>query len=264
MIWVGNNYNGDLAYWYDSPIYSYLEAGGNVLLLGRYGQSFVTPVLQEYLGLTWAESATSTLGNCVASGAGLTTMSLIGTQSWCAVYENTFTQPESQLLFEETASFTVDRGLGVWRRPPGGGLHRTNGGNFAFISGRPYRYNHFDLRGNIETLLLDYFEQPKVPVAVPEETPVATFHLRQNYPNPFNPRTTIAFTLPAKSLVSLRVYDAAGRLVRTLAKGEFTAGPHAIEWNGTSNAGTKAASGVYFYRLQAGELTSTRKMVLLK
>jgi hypothetical protein len=85
------------------------------------------------------------------------------------------------------------------------------------------------------------------------------FELRQNYPNPFNPSTTIAYQLPAKGHVMLKVYDLVGREVETLVNGVEEPGYRSVEWNAAGRA-----SGVYFCRLQAGGVTSVRGLVLLK
>ncbi len=85
------------------------------------------------------------------------------------------------------------------------------------------------------------------------------FSLHQNYPNPFNPTTVITFTLPSRSLVSLKVFDVLGREVAILLAGELPAGPYSASWDPNG-----AASGVYFYRLQAGTFTETKKLVLLR
>ena len=94
--------------------------------------------------------------------------------------------------------------------------------------------------------------------------PAAMNRLEQNSPNPFNPTTAIRFTLASKETVTLSVYDLNGRLVRTLVNGTRDLGQHSITWDGRDNAGTSVASGVYFYRLDAGKFSDTRKMVLLK
>ena len=94
--------------------------------------------------------------------------------------------------------------------------------------------------------------------------PTATTRLEQNSPNPFNPTTAIRFTLASKETVTLAVYDLNGRLVRTLVSGTRDLGSHSVTWDGRDNAGTSVASGVYFYRLDAGKVSDTRKMVLLK
>jgi len=91
------------------------------------------------------------------------------------------------------------------------------------------------------------------------------FALQQNYPNPFNPLTTIAYDVPAGGAeVTLTVYDVAGRRVATLVSEFRRAGHWSVPWNGTDFSGRRIASGVYFYRLQAGAFVETRKMVLLK
>jgi hypothetical protein len=84
------------------------------------------------------------------------------------------------------------------------------------------------------------------------------------YPNPFNPTTRIAFELPASARVSLAVFDASGRRVRVLTEGTASAGKHEVYWDGKDDAGRKVASGVYFYRLQSGSFTDTKKTVLLR
>jgi hypothetical protein len=95
------------------------------------------------------------------------------------------------------------------------------------------------------------------------ETPPASY-LSQNYPNPFNPSTTIRFGLRVRAPVSLRIYDAAGRLVRVLVEEPRDAGRYSEDWNGLDNAGRAVASGMYFYKLKAGMFEETRKMVLLR
>jgi hypothetical protein len=91
------------------------------------------------------------------------------------------------------------------------------------------------------------------------------FRLEQNYPNPFNPSTTISFTLPVSSRISLRVFDALGREVRTLvANEERERGIGSVVWDGRDNAGRTVASGTYFYTLRFGNFEKTNKMMLLK
>jgi photosystem II stability/assembly factor-like uncharacterized protein len=86
-----------------------------------------------------------------------------------------------------------------------------------------------------------------------------TLTLFQNYPNPFNPSTTISFSIPSKSFVSLKVFDALGRKVSTLITEELSAGNHTRQWNAQN-----ISSGVYFYRLQAGLFIETKKLILLR
>lgn len=96
---------------------------------------------------------------------------------------------------------------------------------------------------------------PNIPVS---------YELAQNYPNPFNPTTTIKFSLPNASFVSLRIFDVLGREIKSLVSTEMTAGSHMIMWNGDDNSGRKVASGTYIYQITAGKFNQARKMTLLK
>jgi hypothetical protein len=102
------------------------------------------------------------------------------------------------------------------------------------------------------------------PTGVDEEV-AGRVTLKGNYPNPFNPKTLIAYELPRPSSVRLRIYDAGGRLVRTILDSAWkSAGPHEEAWDGTDDAGTRLASGVYFCRMEVDDQTVMGKMVLLK
>jgi hypothetical protein len=87
----------------------------------------------------------------------------------------------------------------------------------------------------------------------------ADFVLQQNYPNPFNPSTNINFSLPKSAFVKLQVLDVLGNEVATLINGRLEAGPHQVSF-----APQKLSSGVYFYRLQAGDFSTMKKMVLMQ
>jgi photosystem II stability/assembly factor-like uncharacterized protein len=85
------------------------------------------------------------------------------------------------------------------------------------------------------------------------------FALSQNYPNPFNPSTTISFSIPSRSLVTLKIFDVMGREVSTVVSETMSAGNYSKVWNGSG-----IPSGVYFYRLQAGAFLQTRKLVMMR
>ncbi len=90
------------------------------------------------------------------------------------------------------------------------------------------------------------------------------YELDHNYPNPFNPTTNIGFSVPVAGKIHLAVYNVLGQEVRTLVDGTVEAGRHQVLWHGDTNAGKRAASGVYFYRLRAQGFEQSRKMTLLK
>lgn len=94
---------------------------------------------------------------------------------------------------------------------------------------------------------------------VPVSNPVSHFSLAQNYPNPFNPSTTISFSIPSKSQVSLKIYDVMGREVAVLFSETLAQGNYSRQWNASG-----MASGMYFYRLQAGGFLETKHLMLVK
>ncbi len=91
-----------------------------------------------------------------------------------------------------------------------------------------------------------------------------SFSLLQNYPNPFNPSTNIRYDLPQAVRVKLVLYNLLGEKVRTLVDASESAGAKQVTWNGLNDRGTRVASGIYVYRLEAGTFTATRKLLLMK
>ena len=94
--------------------------------------------------------------------------------------------------------------------------------------------------------------------SVDEENTPTNFRLFQNYPNPFNPITTIKFNWPVRENVKIEIFNLLGQKVMTLVDKNYQAGQHKIEFNGEH-----IASGVYFYKITAGEFIETKKMILL-
>jgi hypothetical protein len=163
-----------------------------------------------------------------------------------------------------TASELNNAGFEVERRSQGGSWNTlgfvrgagttTEGRSYSFVDTRAagtvqYRLKQVDFDGAFE-----YSNVIEVNAGLPK-----TFALEQNYPNPFNPTTVISYQLPVASEVSLKVYDVLGREVMTLVNGRQDAG----SYNLTLNA-ANLSSGVYFYRLQAGNFVATKKMMLVK
>jgi len=122
-----------------------------------------------------------------------------------------------------------------------------------------------DMMANI----MEYFR--KSPTGTPtgsEEGGVFANRLGHARPNPFNPVTTIDYSLAGENRVTIRVFDAAGRVVRTLVDSQVEAGLHTAVWDGATDTGSRAASGVYFVRMKADRAAkgfrASRKLVLLK
>jgi hypothetical protein len=127
------------------------------------------------------------------------------------------------------------------------------------LSDNPYldvslgRIELADTEGRV--LQIDLKENPAVP---------GSFALYQNVPNPFNPTTRISFDLDAAVWVTLTVYNVLGQEVNRLANREFPAGSHTVTWDGIDENGRPAASGIYLYRIEAGDVSASRKMLLMK
>jgi len=119
---------------------------------------------------------------------------------------------------------------------------------------------------NANLLLLD--ETQVVDYLLALQTIPVEFHLAQNYPNPFNPSTTIRFDVPERlaegTPVQLRIYNILGELVRTLVDEKKFPGQYVAQWDGRNDRGEYVSAGIYIYRLQAGNFTETRRMVLMK
>lgn len=118
----------------------------------------------------------------------------------------------------------------------------------------PYDYTLF-MRATVKTTTAVTEVETKVP---------GDFRLEQNYPNPFNPNTTIKYSLPTETAVKVIVYDVNGIQTAELVNNNLQAGSYTVSWNGMNDNGQKAASGIYYCRIQAGKFDKTIKMSLMK
>lgn len=139
---------------------------------------------------------------------------------------------------------------GIWNS--GKTVHWSSAGHYS--SNNIWDNNSRQLLVNIVRYLAG------IPVGVTQQNQIAeSYSLSQNYPNPFNPVTKINFSIPTAGNVSIRIYDGLGREVETLINNSLNKGMYEIEWNAE-----KYASGVYYYRINAGNFTDMKKMVLVK
>jgi hypothetical protein len=101
--------------------------------------------------------------------------------------------------------------------------------------------------------------------AVEKKAEIPTqYALEQNYPNPFNPTTMINYSIPNNAFVVLKIFDMLGREIKTLVNNQMSAGKYSVAWKGEDNNGNKVTSGVYIFRISAGNFSAARKMVVLK
>ena len=116
---------------------------------------------------------------------------------------------------------------------------------------------------NAVDFTLDWFGAPSVSLADEISFP-ERYRLSQNFPNPFNPVTTLSFDLPMDNNVTLVIYNLLGQKVTTIVNDFRTAGSHRVAWNGLDHLGKDVSTGVYLYRIEAGDFSATKKMILLK
>jgi hypothetical protein len=264
VIWIGNNYDGDISYWDQTDIESYLKAGGNLILLTRRAETFINPNLQEYLGIQWI-ATDITLQNTTAVYNGLSNISYLGSQSINAVFNVNFSDSESILLYKDTGLFSEDAGLGLWKKPSRGGAYKGNGGQVVLLSGRPYRYVHSQIKTAMEFFLYQFFEEKDTSGVDTIEIPVADhFFLSQNYPNPFNNATSIEYNVPHVRNISIVIYNILGQAVRTVEIKTPTRGINMYIWDGKNDQGMELSSGIYFYSLKAGKNIHTKKMIYIR
>jgi photosystem II stability/assembly factor-like uncharacterized protein len=147
-------------------------------------------------------------------------------------------------------------------------LHTTNGGGSWTLQDTPSQYDVFSIYfvdANNGWLTGDYgfightTNGGETSVEETNNSISTGYSLSQNYPNPFNPSTNISFSLLSKSSVSLKIFDLLGREVATVISDNLSAGNHTQQWNANG-----MPSGVYFYHLQAGSFSETKKLVLLR
>ena len=125
----------------------------------------------------------------------------------------------------------------------------------ACIAGTEYSYRVDLVEGEERSVLFE---------VGPVNVPSMALTLHQNHPNPFNPSTTISYYLPERSRVRLVVYDVLGRVVTVLINREEGMGPHSVHWNGLDSGGSAVPAGLYLYRLEAGKIRISKKMIVVR
>jgi hypothetical protein len=200
-------------------------------------------------------TSTLTVKNCISLASPGVTLSgvpnpILATNSWAAPFTGALADDFISL---DTAGVRGPR-KPDGSLPDGQFMHLKSTSSFVDAGtsvGLPYNGSRPDL---------GCFETPAITLVKPAVGGVPSdFQLFQNFPNPFNPTTTIGFQLPVGCRVRLALYDMLGRDVAILVNGEKPAGYYSVEWNAS-----RFASGIYFYRLEAGSYVSTKKLMLLQ
>ena len=262
VIWIADDEYGDRHYWQETPLYDYLVAGGNLIVIGRHGAQLLTAEFAGYAGIDWAETG-ATLAAARAVYPGLVDVPLTNLQDGVDVFWPSL-GPGSTLLMVDDSGFAGPRGIAMHAQAPGGGTHRPEGAHLIYLAARPYRLDHAALRSDCAFLLEQFCQEPWVATPAGPAQPSAALSLAPAFPNPFNPSTTLSFALPLPGAAELSILDVNGRRVRTLLAAVQPAGPQTRHWDGRDDAGRPLASGLYLARLAAHGETHVQRLLLLR
>ena len=342
VIWIGNSYGGDEAFYNPQQVLSYVQDGGNFLLATREGAEFFDTDLQNYCGIT-SFSGLLALTELIALEDSLVNIPTAGGTNDRNQFALLDVSSEAIPIFDDNVSTNWIAGFRI---------QKDNEGSFIYIAGRPYRFDNTAMSQNYDYMLSNWLNYSSVAVVSPnggevwvvgeseditwtgvnvsdvkielsvdngsnwttiiESTPntgsypwtvtaqdssdecliritnaadgtvfdvsddvftidiISTveeilsgipseYDLAQNYPNPFNPTTTIQYSVPEESPVSIKIYDLTGSEVVSLVEGVKKAGTYRLTFNAEN-----LASGIYFYHMRAGEFISVKKMSILK
>ena len=257
----------DNVYYYDmvDQLEDFVDGGGNLALssdellgveTGWYDTTFAAgDFFYDYMGIDSVFNDVGVDSLIAVDGDPVTDGLTFGTYAaWYYAWADKVTATNGGVVM--ITDQTGDYGFGV-RREGTGGQGKTT--FLAFVS----TYMDVSEYGPLFDGILTWFGHT---VSIDEQVVVLpeVFKMHQNYPNPFNPVTNLKFDLPKRADVKLVIYNMLGQEVSTLINRDLRAGYHNVLWNGTDKFGQPVGSGVYIYRIKAGDFTSSKKMLLLK
>ena len=248
VIWIGNNYSGDLTYYNPAQVLEYVQSGKSFMLATRLANNFFSTDLKNYCGIS-SVSTDQTLTSLTALDSNLVNMPAVGVNSLVHLVLLS-TSSEAIPIFDDNTSTSW---IGGFR------INKVDEGNFIFIAGRPYRFDNVASFANYDFIIDNWMNDPATGVDNEDFDIPQAFSLLQNYPNPFNPSTYISYNIPNSSLVTLKIYDILGKEIATLVNESKQAGSYNVQFDASN-----ISSGVYFYSIQAGDFFESRKMILMK
>jgi len=249
IIWIGNNYQGDLPFFNPEQVLDYVALGGNFLLATRMANQFFDTELKNYCGIT-SFTGDLTVTQLIALDNNLVDIPSASGHSYVN-FPYLDGSSEAIPIFDDDTSTAY---IGGFR------LNKSNEGVFIFVAGRPYRYDNTASATNYEYMIDNFMTSTLVGVDddFKNELP-SQYILAQNYPNPFNPSTNISYSIPNAEHVYLKIYDVLGKEVATLVDAAQGTGNYSVSFNAEN-----LSSGIYFYTLKAGNFIKTKKMLLLR
>ena len=271
VIWYSSNEVRNSLFNYGTEnLESYLNNGGNLFINGSVLPLSIIykPLLSDYLKSKYVSFQTN-LHHLIPAA----TNPLLGDMSFWLSQQG----ENSQNLAGEIDPLESAIPLLYYDQntSEGAGLIRSSGTAALAVDNGDYRavllafgwegIEDEQLRIEILVRILNWLQDEASWVAddVAEKKAPKSYHLSQNFPNPFNPQTKIQFATHENGMVTITVFNTLGQAIRTLVDQKITAGNHTVIWDGNTSAGSKAASGVYFYQMKTENYQYTRKMILL-
>jgi len=249
VIWIGNSYSGDEAFYDPEQVLSYISEGGNFLLATREGADFFDADLLNYCGIS-SVSGLLTITELIALDNNLVNMPALAGHTRVQ-YVNFDASSEAIPIFDADTSNAWIAGFRI---------QKDNDGPFIYIAGRPYRFDNNASFQNYDYIIDNWMNFVTGGVEDESESRIVkNYQLMQNYPNPFNPETKISYSIANPGFVTLKVYDMLGREVQTLVNEFQTAKSYYISFDASD-----LSSGIYLYKLQAGDFLEAKKMILIK
>lgn len=242
---------------------NYINNGGKVFFTGQniaeYLHTSYPDFLHNTIGINWVQN----VGPLTRHAYGITS-DIFGSQ-FIDIRVNGFDGANNQTkadVIESNGSFNLSLTYNNnGTNPAGGWITKPNDGKIFFLGFGFEAINNNEstiTRTQILNKILNWFGIP-TNIEDNDNLTINDYSLFQNYPNPFNPSTKISFTLPETNKVSLKIFNLLGEEIASLINEEKTAGKHSIDFDASA-----LSSGIYFYRLDAGSFSETKKMLLLK
>ncbi len=249
VIWIGNNYSGDIAFFKPSTVIDYLGLGGNFLLTSRLGSSFFSTELRTYAGIS-GFTGDLQIDSLVALDSNLVNMRVIPGNLNNLVHLFTISDSSTISIFKYPIYPNHSAGFR---------MQKENEGAFIFITGRPYRYDTAASAFNYSYIIDNWMTGDIVGVKENRNSVPEDFTLSQNYPNPFNPVTSIKYNVAKTGLVRIKVYDILGNEVTDLINTVKEPGEYVVRFDASG-----LSSGIYLCRMEAPGVNISKKMILLK
>lgn len=249
VIWIGNNYSGDLQFFNPSQVLQYVQNGKNFLLATRMASFFFNSDLYNYCGILQI-SGDMQINTALALDDSLVSMTS-NSANTLTHYVRLDTSSKAIPIFDDDPGTQWIAGFRMKKNQ--------NDGAFIFIAGRPYRYNNAASSANYNYIIDKWLTNSPTGFTDEINSIPSDFSLSQNFPNPFNPNTQIEFAVKKESFVSIKVYNLIGEEVAKLVNEVKSPGIYNVNFSGKN-----LASGTYLYRMEGDGYSSVRKLILLK